>query len=110
MEVPLLVNDFLRRAAKLYGPAEAVVNGDLRLTWSQFNARVNQQANALRSAGIGKGDRGRDHRAQLAPVPGDVLRHGLNRRGHRADELPARAIGLRVHAGALRLEGGAGRR
>ena len=57
MEVPLLVNDFLRRAAKLYGPAEAVVNGDLRLTWSQFNARVNQQANALRSAGIGKGDR-----------------------------------------------------
>ena len=57
MEVPLLVNDFLRRAAKLYGPSEAVVDGDARFTWSQFNARVNQQAHALLAAGIGKGDR-----------------------------------------------------
>ena len=57
MEVPLLVNDFLRRASKLYGPAEAVVDGDRRFTWSEFNARVNQQAHALLDAGVGKGDR-----------------------------------------------------
>ena len=57
MEVPLLVNDFLRRASKLYGPSEAVVDGDKRFTWSEFNARVNQQAHALLAAGIGKGDR-----------------------------------------------------
>ena len=57
MEVPLLVNDFLRRASKLYGPSEAVVDGDKRFTWSEFNARVNQQAHALLDAGVGKGDR-----------------------------------------------------
>ena len=57
MEVPLLVNDFLRRASKLYGPSEAVVDGDLRFTWAEFNTRVNQQAHALLDAGIGKGDR-----------------------------------------------------
>ena len=57
MEVPLLVNDFLRRAATLYGPSEAVVDGEHRFTWSEFNARVNQQAHALLAAGIGKGDR-----------------------------------------------------
>ena len=57
MEVPLLVNDFLRRASKLYGRAEAVVDGDRRFTWSEFNDRVNQQANALLASGIGKGDR-----------------------------------------------------
>ena len=57
MEVPLLVNDFLRRAAKLYGPSEAVIDGDQRFTWSEFNARVNQQAHALLDAGVGKGDR-----------------------------------------------------
>ena len=57
MEVPLLVNDFLRRAAKLYGPSEAVVDGDLRFTWAEFNARVNQQAHALLDVGLGKGDR-----------------------------------------------------
>ncbi|MCY4619134.1 MAG: long-chain-fatty-acid--CoA ligase [Chloroflexi bacterium] len=57
MEVPLLVNDFLRRSAKLYGPSEAVIDGDKRFTWSEFNARVNQQAHALLDAGVGKGDR-----------------------------------------------------
>ena len=57
MEVPLLVNDFLRRAVKLYPTQEAVVDGDLRLTYAQFGARVNQLANALIALGVGKGDR-----------------------------------------------------
>ena len=57
MEVPLLVNDFLRRATTLYGPSEAVVDGDNRFTWSEFGDRVQRHANALLSIGIGKGDR-----------------------------------------------------
>ena len=57
MEVPLLVNDFLRRSTKLFEDSEAVVDGDRRLTWRQFGERVNQQANALAAMGVGKGDR-----------------------------------------------------
>ena len=57
MEVPLVVNDFLRRAVKLYPGQEAVVNGELRLTYAEFGARVNQLANALLALGVGKGDR-----------------------------------------------------
>lgn len=57
MHVPLLVNDFLRRAAGVYPGKTAVVDGDLRLTWSEFQARVNRLSNALLALGIGKGDR-----------------------------------------------------
>ncbi|MCK6564487.1 MAG: long-chain-fatty-acid--CoA ligase [Dehalococcoidia bacterium] len=57
MEVPLLVNDFLRRAAKLYPNKTAIVDGDLRFTYREFQERVNQLGHALLSLGIRKGDR-----------------------------------------------------
>ncbi len=57
MEVPLLINDFLRRAAKLYPDKTAIVDGDLRITYRQFQARANQLAHALLRLGIKKGDR-----------------------------------------------------
>ena len=57
MEVPLLVNDFLRRAVKLYPTKEAVVDGDERFTWAEFGDRVNAMANGLAALGVGKGDR-----------------------------------------------------
>ena len=57
MEVPLLVNDFLRRAAKLYPNKTAVVDGDLRFTYGEFRDRVNQLGHALLALGIQKGDR-----------------------------------------------------
>ena len=57
MEVPLLINDFLRRAAKLYPDKTAIVDGKLRLTYRDFQARVNQLGHALLSLGIGPGDR-----------------------------------------------------
>ena len=57
MEVPLLTGDFLRRAVKLYPGQEAVVDGELRLTYAEFGARVNQLANALAALGVAKGDR-----------------------------------------------------
>ncbi|MBX3027388.1 long-chain-fatty-acid--CoA ligase [bacterium] len=57
MRVPLLVTDFLRRAATLYPDKLAVVDGDRRFTYRQFQARARRLANALRGLGIGQGDR-----------------------------------------------------
>jgi fatty-acyl-CoA synthase len=57
MEVPLLVNDFLRRAAKLYPNKEAIIDGNQRFTYRQFQERSNQLAHALLGLGIQKGDR-----------------------------------------------------
>ena len=57
MEVPLLVNDFLRRAIKLYPDKEAVVDRDERFTYRDFGDRVNRLANALTTMGVAKGDR-----------------------------------------------------
>jgi fatty-acyl-CoA synthase len=57
MEVPLLVDDFLRRAALLYPEKTAIVDGSLRFTYREYQARVHQLAHALADLGIGPGDR-----------------------------------------------------
>ena len=57
MEVPLLVDDFLRRAATVYADKTAVVDGDLRFTYRDLQARVNQLSHALQSLGVEAGDR-----------------------------------------------------
>jgi fatty-acyl-CoA synthase len=57
MEVPLLVDDFLRRANQVYGAKTAVVDGDIRFTWRELTARVNRLSNALLELGIRRGDR-----------------------------------------------------
>jgi len=57
MEVPLLINDFLRRAAKLYPDKVAVVDGEQRITYRRFQQRVSQLAHALLSLGVSPGDR-----------------------------------------------------
>jgi fatty-acyl-CoA synthase len=57
MRVPLLVTDFLRRAATAYPDKVGVVDRDRRFTYRQFEARCHRLANALRGAGIGQGDR-----------------------------------------------------
>ena len=57
MEVPLLVDDFLNRPALLYPDKVAVVDGDLRFTYAELQARVNQMSHALLGLGIGQGDR-----------------------------------------------------
>lgn len=57
MEVPLLINDFLRRAAKLYADKTAIVDGPRRFTYQQYQERVNQMAHVLLQLGVGKGDR-----------------------------------------------------
>ena len=57
MEVPLTPLDFARRTRRLHGSREAVVDGDLRLTYEQFFDRCGRWASALRGLGVGIGDR-----------------------------------------------------
>src|SRR5689334_16553271 len=57
MRVPLLVTDFLRRAANLYPDKIGVIDGDRRFPYSEVQARANRLANALRGLGIERGDR-----------------------------------------------------
>jgi fatty-acyl-CoA synthase len=57
VEVPLLVGDFLRRAAKLYATKTAIVDGGQRFSYADYQSRCNQLAHALLALGIRKGDR-----------------------------------------------------
>jgi len=57
MELPLTPLEFMRRTRRLYAEREAVVDGDLRLTYEQFFERCDRWSNALRSLGVKQGDR-----------------------------------------------------
>ncbi len=57
METPLTPLEFGRRARKLYGDREAVVDGDLRLTYEQFFDRCDHWSAALQGMAVKKGDR-----------------------------------------------------
>ncbi len=57
METPLTPLDFARRARRVYGKREAVVDGDLRLTYESFLDRCDRWSVALQSLGIRPGDR-----------------------------------------------------
>ncbi|MEY2404134.1 MAG: hypothetical protein QOD38_1685, partial [Acidimicrobiaceae bacterium] len=54
----LTLGDIVRENRRSYPQRTAIVDGELRLTWPQFDDRVNRLANALRDeAGVGEGDR-----------------------------------------------------
>lgn len=57
MIVQLNEFDFLKRAMAVYGNQEAIVSGDLRLTYNQLGERVNRWVNLMRSLGVQQGDR-----------------------------------------------------
>jgi fatty-acyl-CoA synthase len=57
METPLTPLEFARRSRKLYGDREAVVDGDLRMTYEQFFDRCDRWSAALQQMGVKKGDR-----------------------------------------------------
>jgi fatty-acyl-CoA synthase len=57
METPLTPLEFARRARKLYGDREGVVDGDLRLTYEQFFERCDRWSAALQAMGVKQGDR-----------------------------------------------------
>src|ERR1700681_3913747 len=57
METPLTPLEFARRSRKLYPEREAVVDGDLRLSYEQFFDRCDAWAAALQALGVKQGDR-----------------------------------------------------
>ncbi len=57
MEVPLTPLEFARRTRRLHGHRQAVVDGDLRLSYEQFFDRCDRWASALRGMGVKPGDR-----------------------------------------------------
>ena len=57
MELPLTPLEFARRTRKLYSAREAVVDGDLRLTYAQFFERCDRWSSTLISLGVKQGDR-----------------------------------------------------
>ena len=48
---------FLQRSAAVFRAKVAIIHRDQRLTYPEFNSRVNRLASALRSSGIARGDR-----------------------------------------------------
>ena len=57
MEIALTPMEFARRARRLYADSEAVVDGDLRFTYSEFLDRCDCWSSALQNLGIGPGDK-----------------------------------------------------
>ena len=57
MEIALTPMEFARRARRLYADREAVVDGDLRLTYGAFLDRCDRWSSALQAMGVGQGDR-----------------------------------------------------
>src|SRR5215831_6727898 len=57
METPLTPMDFARRARKLYGDREAVVDGELRLTYEAFFDRCDRWSASLQALNVAPGDR-----------------------------------------------------
>jgi fatty-acyl-CoA synthase len=57
METALTPMEFARRARKLYADREAVVDGELRLSYSQFFERCDRWSSALQRFGLQPGDR-----------------------------------------------------
>src|SRR5262245_15420303 len=57
MQVALSPLEFMRRARRLYASREAVVDGDLRLSYQQFFDRADRWAAWLQAHGVGTGDR-----------------------------------------------------
>ncbi|WP_110929680.1 long-chain-fatty-acid--CoA ligase [Bacillus massiliglaciei] len=69
MMKPLVLTDFLDRAASVYGEKKALIGEDKILTYRQLNERVNQLSYGLTDLGIKKGDK----IAYLAPNSIEML-------------------------------------
>ncbi len=57
MEIALSPMEFAQRARRLYADREAVVDGELRLTYAQFLDRCDRWSSALQVLGVRQGDR-----------------------------------------------------
>src|SRR2546430_8613065 len=57
MDVPLTPLEFGRRTRRLHPHREAVVDGDVRLTYGDLFERCDRWSSALQRMGVGRGDR-----------------------------------------------------
>jgi fatty-acyl-CoA synthase len=57
LELPLTPLEFARRTRRLYPEREALVDGELRLTYEQLFTRCDRWSAALQALGVGQGDR-----------------------------------------------------
>lgn len=57
MELPLTPLEFARRTRKLYPEREALIDGDLRLTYEEFFLRCDRWSSVLQSLNVNQGDR-----------------------------------------------------
>ncbi len=57
METPLSPLEFARRTRRLHGDRDAVVDGELRLSYEQFFDRCDRWSSALQGLGVAQGDR-----------------------------------------------------
>ncbi len=57
MEIPLTPLEFMRRTRRLHAEREAVVDGDVRLTYAQFFDRCDRWSKVLQGLGVRQGDR-----------------------------------------------------
>jgi fatty-acyl-CoA synthase len=69
MEVALTPLEFMRRARRLYGEREAVVDEARRASYEEFFARCDRWSGALQRLGVGRGDRV----AYISPNTGPML-------------------------------------
>ena len=53
----MLISDIPRKNARLYSDRVALIDGDVRITFSEFNQRVNCLAHAILDLGLNQGDR-----------------------------------------------------
>ena len=53
----LLLGELVARNARKFPDKEAVIFGDTRLTYREFNGRINRLAHAFQDMGVGKGDK-----------------------------------------------------
>ena len=96
------IGDLLHRTARRHPDKLAVVAGDVRATYAEFDAAVNRCAHALSARGLQQGDRLAllSHNCwQFAVLD---VRHRQARHRARAGQLHARAGRDRVHPPALR--------
>ncbi len=53
----MFISDATRKNSRLYPDKIAVMDGDVKITFSEFNLRVNRLANAILNLGLSRGDR-----------------------------------------------------
>ena len=107
MVAPLTPLDFLARSATVYRDAVAVVDGDRRFTYAEFDARVSRLAGALAGSGGARGGPRRGAGGERGPRFGGAFRTDADRGGPGDAEYPSAGGRIALDSEALRREGAA---